>query len=217
VREWYRTEYGKCPIYVPYGAKVSPRDADTNVLRRLGVENDRYILFVGALVPEKGVHHLIRAFNALNAESGFDLAIVGGNPYGSAYELSLRELAGDHVKFLGSVYGSDAENLFKGAYFYATASELEGTSPALLSAMGFGNCVLVSDIPENLETIGDAGMTFRNMNVSDLSSKMLQLILHPNLVEDYRKRAVERVARYYSWESVAQRIEEVYSTILGGK
>jgi glycosyltransferase involved in cell wall biosynthesis len=142
------------------------------------------------------------------------LVIVGGNPYSSEYELSLRKMADENVKFLGYVYGSDMENLFKGAYLYVSASELEGTSPALLSAMGFGNCVLVSDIAENLETVGDAGLTFKSTDVQDLRDKLSWLLSNPTTIEDYRERALKRVERRYSWDSVAERTEKLYSSLL---
>ena len=215
VQRWYVVTYGKTPLYIPYGAESSQRGADPEVLKKYGVENDGYILFVGRLVPEKGVHHLVRAFTRLGIDSGLKLVLVGRDPYTSGYESSLRKIASNGVRFLGYVYGSDMENLFRGAYLYVTASELEGTSPALLSAMGFGNCVLASDIPENLETIGDAGMTFRNKDVGDLRAKMLQLLSNPRVVENYRSRAVERIAKLYSWDSVAERMEQLYLWLTG--
>lgn len=213
VKEWYKNTFGRTPIYIPYGAKISPRGSNADALQRFGIREDEYFLFVGRLVPEKGVHHLIRAFNTLRIHEPFKLVIVGRDPYGSAYESSLRKIAKNKVRFLGYVYGSDMENLFKGAYAYVTASELEGTSPALLSAMGFGNCVLVSDIPENLETIGDAGVTFRNKNSRDLSEKMFFLLSNPNIVQELRNRAVDRVARLYSWDMIADQMERVYFSV----
>jgi glycosyltransferase involved in cell wall biosynthesis len=216
VREWYRTRYGRPPIYIPYGAKVSPRGADPEVLKKFGVENDQYVLFVGVLVREKGVHHLIRAFNELDIQSELQLVIVGGDPYASAYELILRKMAGKNVRFLGRVYGSEMDNIFKGARLYVSASELEGTSPALLSAMGFGNCVLVSDIPENIETIGDAGLTFRNRDTQDLRDKMSCVVSDSDLILTYRKRSVERIERFYSWDLVAERMEGLYLSLAEG-
>jgi glycosyltransferase involved in cell wall biosynthesis len=215
VQRWYATTFGRAPFYVPYGAESSLRGADAEVLKKYRVGNDEYVLFVGRLVPEKGVHYLVQAFNALGKQLGFKLIIVGRDPYNSGYESSLRKMAGDSVIFVGYVYGSDIENLYKGAYLYVTASELEGTSPALLSAMGFGNCVLASNIPENLETIGDAGVTFRNKDVCDLREKMVQLLSSPDVVENYRRRAVKRVAEFYSWDSVAERMEQLYLWVTG--
>jgi len=213
VRDWYRHTFGRSPIYIPYGANVSQREAKRDVLQRFGLEENTYVLFVGRLVPEKGVHHLIWAFNKLDGGL-FKLAIVGGDPYGSQYESSLRKMAGPNVKFLGYVYGSDVENLFKGAYLYVTASELEGTSPALLSAMGFGNCVLVSDIPENIETAGDAGFTFRNGDPDDLLRQLSRLLSDSAIVEEFRERAVRRIAQQYLWDSVAERTEKLYLSLI---
>jgi len=214
VRKWYFNRYGRAPIYISYGAKVSPRNPNVDALQRLGVQENQYFLFVGRLVPEKGVHHLLGAFKKLVAGSRFQLVIVGGNPYASTYESSLKRMAKNNVKFLGYVYGVDMENLFKGAYAYVTASELEGTSPALLSAMGFGNCVLASDIAENLETIGDAGLTFRSGNEEDLRDKMSCLISDPGIVRSFREKAVERVTELYSWDSIAEQTERLYSRLL---
>jgi glycosyltransferase involved in cell wall biosynthesis len=214
VKSWYLKTYGRGPIYIPYGARVSSRKPNPDTLHRFGVKEDRYILFAGRLVPEKGVHYLIRAFNELD-DSELQLIIVGGNPYGSTYELSLRKMAeSNRVKFVGYVYGPNMNSLFKGAYLYVTASELEGTSPALLSAMGFGNCSLVSDIPENLETIGDAGVSFRRGNVQDLRDKLRYLISNPDVVRAYREKAVKRVVARYSWDSVADRMEQIYMSLL---
>jgi glycosyltransferase involved in cell wall biosynthesis len=215
VKSWYLKTYGRGPIYIPYGAKVSSRKSDPNTLRKFGVKEDEYILFVGRLVPEKGVHYLIKAFNEVDTERKLQLIIVGGNPYESTYELSLRRMAeNNRVKFVGYVYGSNMNSLFKGAYLYVTASELEGTSPALLSAMGFGNCPLVSNIPENLETVGEAGVSFRRGDVQDLRDKLLYLISNPDIVKIYRERAVRRVATLYTWDSVADRLEQIYLSLL---
>jgi len=216
VKEWYHRTYGRAPVFIPYGANVSPRRPDHEVLHRYNLEENRYVLFVGVLTHEKGVHHLIRAFNELPQFAGFELAIIGGDPYASEYERSLRRLAKNSVRFLGRVYGRDMEHLFKGAYLYVSASELEGTSPALLSAMGFGNCVLVSDISENLETIGDSGVSFRKGDAEDLRKKMSSLLSDSSLVTKYRRRAVERIARFYSWDSVTHRTEKLYMAVLVG-
>ena len=211
-REWYRREYGKAPIFIPYGAKVMPRVVDPKVLNQFGLEPDQYLLYVGFLLPEKGVHYIIRAFNEIECE--FPLVIVGADPYRSSYERSLRRMpSGRDVRFLGTVWGSDMENLYKGAYLYVNASETEGTSPGILQAMGCGNCVVASDIPQNLETIGEAGVPFRNKNPEDLARKIKLLLSDADIVEDHRRKAVDRVTRFYSWDSIADRFEKVYMSL----
>lgn len=146
VQDWYRKNFDKPPTYVPYGANIDLTDPDETILSKKGVGNKKYILFVGRLVQEKGVHYLVEAFGKIKTD--FELVIVGGDPYGKEYESFLRKKANGNTKFLGYVYGKDFQNLCKGAYLYVTPSDLEGTSPALLTAMALGKCVLVSDIPE---------------------------------------------------------------------
>jgi glycosyltransferase involved in cell wall biosynthesis len=132
VQEWYSKNFGKSPVYVPYGANINLSKIDTAFLEKNNLTIKRYILFVGRLVYEKGVHYLINAFNHIKTD--FELVIIGGDPYGDEYERFLRKKANQKTKFLGFVYGRDFENLCKGAYLYVTPSMLEGTS-LLVTAM----------------------------------------------------------------------------------
>ena len=166
-----------------YGAEVCQPE-ETNALRKFGLEREGYLLFVGRLKPEKRVHLLIQAFEGLRTDK--KLAIVGDDPFSKEYIRSLKSTKNPRVKFLGYVYGDEYIQLCCNAYVYVTASEVEGTSPALLAAMGYGNCVVVNAIPENLETIGDAGVSFRRNDVADLRAKLQELIDHPELVQQYR-------------------------------
>jgi len=197
VQRWYQENFGKTPIYVPYGANINLKGPNEIALYEKGLRNDKYVLFVGRLVREKGVHYLIEAFNKVKTDKR--LAIVGGDPYKSDYEIYLRKIANKNTMFLGAVYGKDCENLYKGAYVYVSASDLEGTSPALLTAMALGKCVLVSDIPENLETIGDAGFSFKHGNVDDLQEKLRFLLANPGVVAYAKSKVVHRVNTYYDY------------------
>ncbi len=83
-----------------------------------------------------------------------------------------------------------------------------GTHPALLEAMGMGNCIVVNDIPPNLETIGNAGLSYEgNKEHLDLVEKLDNLIRNPDIVEKYKKLAVERIKKLYSWKLVADKYE----------
>ena len=185
IQKWYVTNLGKSPIYVSYGANVDLDKPDESVLQKNNLENEKYVFFAGRLVREKGVHYLVEAFSRITTD--FKLVIVGSDPYGKEYELFLRKKANNNTVFLGYVYGKDYEDLCKGAYLYVTASDIEGTSPALLTAMALGRSVLVSDIPENLETVGNAGFTFRHGNVDDLKEKLQFLLENPSEVEKIRE------------------------------
>ena len=212
VQEWYRRSFNKSPIYVPYGANIDLSKPDETILLKNDLRNKKYVLFVGRLVYEKGVHYLVEAFKQLKTD--FELVIIGGDPYNSEYEQILRKNANRNTKFLGYVYGKDYENICKGAYLYVTPSTLEGTSPALLTAMALGKCVLVSDIPENLETIGNAGFSFRHADSEDLKEKLQYLFKNPRLVEQMQEKAVTHVKKNYDWDIVTIQLEKIYSSLI---
>ncbi len=209
VQNWYRKNLGRFPIYVPYGANIDLTEPDQTILDKRNLRNKKYILFVGRLVHEKGVHHLVDAFKGIKTD--FKLVIIGGNPYGTEYEMSLRKNANKNTKFLGYIYGREFENICKGAYIYVTPSELEGTSPALLTAMALGKCVLVSNIPENLETIGNAGFSFKNGDSADLREKLQFLLANPDIVNTVQTKVIDRIRKYYDWNMIADQFETIYS------
>jgi len=212
VQGWYQKNLGMSPMYVPYGANIDLVELDETILRKNSLRNKKYVLFVGRLVREKGVHYLVEAFARIKTD--FNLVIVGGDPYGKEYELFLRKKASGNTAFLGFVYGKDYEDLVKGAYLYVTPSDLEGTSPALLTAMALGKSALVSDIPENLETIGNAGFSFRHGDVEDLKEKLQFLLANPDVVDEIQKKAVDRVRNYYNWNNITDQVETLYFSIL---
>ncbi|HTY74081.1 MAG TPA: glycosyltransferase family 4 protein [Candidatus Nanoarchaeia archaeon] len=211
VQKWYHTNFNKCPKYVPYGANIDLASPDEKTLKENGLANGKYIIFVGRLVREKGVHYLVEAFKTIKTD--FKLVIIGGDPYGKEYESFLRKNANDNTMFLGYVYGKAYQDLCKGAYLYVTPSDLEGTSPALLTAMALGKGVLVSDIPENLETIGDAGFSFKHGNPEDLKEKLQFLFANPDEVEKIQKKAINRIRTKYDWNTITDQTEKIYFTL----
>lgn len=210
VSRYYHDKFHIRTDYVPYGADVRPTDR-AEALHHYGLEKDDYLLFVGRLKPEKGVHKLIQAFDGLKTNK--KLAIVGDDPFSKEYITSLKSTKNANVRFLGYVYGEHYKQLCSHAYLYATASEVEGTSPALVAAMGYGNCVVVNAIPENLETIGEAGVSFRKNDVDDLRRQLQKLIDHPDLVREYRIKAQRRVAEHYNWDAVTDQLEKLYGSL----
>jgi len=212
VGQYYWSKFRTRTDFVPYGAEVR-RGGEIKALKAYGLEREGYLLFVGRLKQEKGVHRLIQAYQALNTDK--KLAIVGDDPFSQEYIQSLKNMASDRVKFLGYVYGEEYRQLCSNAYVYVTASEVEGTSPALVAAMGYGNCVLVNSIPENLETIGDAGVSFRRNDVEDLRARLQELVDHPELVQEYRERAQNRVSSCYNWDVVTDQLEALYGSLTG--
>ena len=215
VQAYYREAYGITTTYIAYGADV-PRVPPGPVLRRFGLEPRRYVLFVGRLVPENNAHHLVEAFRGLDTD--FKCVIVGDAPYAEAYKARLQAAAaGDpRIVFTGYQFGAAYHELGSNAYLFVETTAVGGTHPALLEAMAFGNCVIVNDTPENLETIRDAGFSYPGREgATGLRRVLAQLLAHPSLVAEYRRRAREHVRSHYSWDAVTDQYEALFERVLG--
>jgi len=212
-KKYYEDRFGKEIVYIPNG--VSPVDycAPEWILEQ-GLAPNKYILFAARLVEEKGAHFLIPAFRSLNAD--MKLVIAGDAAHAESYKAELRELAGNdpRILFPGFLTGKPMEELFSNAYLFCLPSTLEGLPVALLDAMNYGNCCLSSDIPENLEVIEGYGYTFKNRSQESLREKLSFLIEHPELVEGMKKTAQDHVRNTYSWDRVANQMEDLYKSII---
>jgi glycosyltransferase involved in cell wall biosynthesis len=115
--------------------------------------------------------------------------------------------------FTGFVFGQDYRALQQNAYCYVHATEVGGTHPALVEAMGYGNCVLTLATPENLEVVGSAGIPY--YDESDLAEKLQRVLRDGSVVQSYRHRAQDRVQRHYDWDRVVDQYEQLFSEISG--
>jgi glycosyltransferase involved in cell wall biosynthesis len=213
---FYRTQREIEMQYIPTAADVKPK-AEAKEIYRLGLKPKEYILFACRLVPEKGAHYLVSAFRKLDTDMKL---VIAGDAQGAAeYRKELFDLAGGdkRILFPGFVEGRLIEELFSHCYVYAQPSEVEGLSLSILEAMSYGNCCLVSDIPENLEAIGDAGFHFANKNVDDLADRLHWLLEHREAAEAVNAEAKERIRQHYSWQSTTEQIEKLYLSILNGQ
>lgn len=214
VLDYYRRNYGAVSSCIVYGVREH-RSKKRDVLERFGLQEKEYVLFVGRLVPENNVHHLIKAFERV--ETCKKLVIVGDDPWEKNYILSLRSTRDPRVIFTGGVYGDGYTQLQQNAYLFVLPDEVGGTHPALVEAMGFGNCVLVNDTPSNLEVIADAGFSYRGSEGDEnLVHQLRMLVDEPALVEKYRRRAWQRAQEHYRWEDVVRQHELLYQRILRG-
>jgi len=215
VQDYYRRNYGAETTYIAYGAHIPDTQPGTAALERFGLEDRRYFLFVGRLVPENCAHHLVEAFRGLDTE--FKCVIVGDAPYAEDYIASLKAVDDPRIVFTGYVFGDGYRELGSHAYAHCLTSEVGGTHPALVEAMAFGNCVIVNDIPTNLETIGDAGLSYDGrIGADSLREKLRWTLEHPDEVEQLRRKARERVRTEYSWEAITDRYEELFRWLVKG-
>ena len=204
IQDYYRKAYGKDSVMIPYGTPVG-RHPMPDVVRSFGLEPDRYVLYVSRLEPENNAHQVIDAFEGV--QSDLQLAIVGGAPYATQYIARLKSTKDPRIKFLGFVYGDGYRALQQSAFAYVQATEVGGTHPALIEAMGYGNCVLAYGTPENTEVLGGAGFLYQS--VEQLRAQLQQLACNPEMRIPAQESAAHR-AGGYSWESVTDRYEALF-------
>lgn len=178
-------------------------------MRAWGVEPNRYVLYVSRLEPENNAHLVIEAFKRVR--TSHKLLIVGDAPYAHEYISKLRESArrDKRIIFTGFVFGDAYRALQQNAYCYVHATEVGGTHPALLEAMGYGNCVLTLATPENIEAVGEAGIHYTD--IKDLATKLQAVLRDGAIVSAYRQRAQMRVRERYDWEHVVNQYENLFA------
>ena len=212
VRWYYQERYGAESCLISYGMREATSEGHEWV-DHFELRSREYVLFVGRLVPENNIHHLIRAFE--NTKSEKKLVIVGDDPWEKEYVRSLKATRDPRVVFTGGVYGDGYEQLQRNAYLFVLPDEVGGTHPALVEAMGFGNCVLVNDTPSNLEVIGEAGFSYRGAEgADDLRKKLQTLVDDTQVVQDYRVKASERAQMHYRWGKVVHLHAAFYQSVL---
>lgn len=210
VRDYFKEVYGRETLVIPNGVSKSEQMDALEISQKHGLEKDGYILFLARLVPEKGIKRLIEAYGRVNTEKR--LVIAGGSSDTADFEAELFELARNdgRILFTGFVQGRELSELYSNAYFYVLPSDLEGMPLSLLEAMSYGNCCLVSDIPECASVIEDRGFTFKAGDIDDLKEKLQMLCDNAGLVEDMKKTAAEYICGKYDWNEVTDRTLAVY-------
>lgn len=210
VQGYYRDRFNDEPPYIPYGSDVELLPPG-ETLAQFGLEPQKYVLFVGRLVPENCAHHLVAAFRELDTD--LKCVIVGDAAYAEAYKSELHALAegDDRIIFTGYVFGKGYQELGSNAYLFVETSGVGGTHPALVEAMAFGNCVITYNTPENLETIGEAGFAYEGQVGADsLRTVLAGLLNSPDMVQEYRERAQDRANTTYTWEAVTDGYERLF-------
>jgi len=208
----YKARPGRSPIYVPNGvARWAPESRER--LASLGLGKRRYVLFAARLVPEKGCHFLLEAFSRI-CPADVDLVVAGEDLYNGAYAQGLKRQAGPHVHFVGAVLGGQFRSLVQHADVFVLPSELEGLSTGLLEAMSARRCIVASSLPENLEALGDTGLTFPAGDVDQLADALRTTLADGALRERMGDAAAARVSQLYDWDRSTQLLEAIYEDVV---
>lgn len=210
VQDYFKKVYGRETNFIPNGVNRPKLRAAEQISEKFGLSKDSYILFLGRLVPEKGIRYLIEAFKQVKTDK--KLVIAGGSSDTDSFERELKDLAknDERIIFTGFVQGSLLDELYSNAYIYTLPSDLEGMPLSLLEAMSYGNCCLVSDIPECTEVVEDKALIFKKSDVSDLWEKLQDACNHPENVMELKKEAADFICKKYDWDDVVEKTRELY-------
>jgi len=209
-QKYFKRRYKRETNFIPNGvARPTIRNAGL-IKSKHGLRKGNYILFLGRLVPEKGIQYLVKAFRDVKTDKR--LVIAGGVSDTAVFVARLKNLAaGDgRIIFTGFVQGEMLDELYSNAYIYCLPSDLEGMPLSLLEAMSYGNCCLVSDIAECMEVVEDKAVIFKKGNVKDLRDKLQILCDDAEKVGKYKKMSADFICQKYNWNDVVDNTLELY-------
>ena len=210
VQKYFLDTYGRKTRFIPNGVNRPVLHEAEIIKDKFGLEKDTYILFLGRLVPEKGLRYLIRAFKQVKTDK--KLVIAGGSSDTDEFASELWEMArdDDRIIFTGFVQGQELDELYGNAYVYTLPSDLEGMPLSLLEAMSYGNCCLVSDIDECASVVKDKALIFKKSDVNDLKEKLQLACDQPKIVEQMKAEAADFICGKYNWDDVVKETLSLY-------
>ena len=213
VQDYFIKVYGRETVFIPNGISKPDNYEPEIIKNKYGLDKDGYILFLGRLVPEKGVHYLIEAYKELDTDK--KLVIAGGSSHTKEYESELKALANgnENIIFTGFIQGKELDELYSNAYIYCLPSDLEGMPISLLEAMSYGNCCLTSNIAECSEVCGENAVYFEQGNVPSLKSTLEELLKNEERVSELKNAAARYILSRYNWDNVCDDTLKLYESI----
>ena len=212
IAEYYKQRYHRTSTFIPYGAEVG-RVSSADVLQQLGLERNRFFLYVSRMEPENNGLLVRESFERVNTD--MKLALIGDAPYAPEYIRKVRDTRDERIVLPGAIYGSGYRELQSHCFAYIHATEVGGTHPALIEAMGRGALTLFLDTPENREVAGGVAIPFTH---ATLTEQMEGALLMPEAErEQYRTAAAQRVRELYTWDAVTDAYEKLLSSLRNRK
>lgn len=210
VQKYFMETYERKTAFIPNGVNRTVLRSPKLIKEKYGLDKDEYILFLGRLVPEKGITYLIDTFKKVQTDK--KLVIAGGSSDTDAFMNELKKLAegDDRIVFTGFVQGQMLEELYSNAYLYTLPSDLEGMPLSLLEAMSYGNCCITSDIAECAEVVEDKALLFKKSDVDDLEEKLQYACDNPDAVKQLKDGAADFICSKYNWDDVVEQTLKLY-------
>ena len=199
-KEYFEKKFNRKYNFIPYGSEVKTPPDNIDILNKLGIIPGEYFLFVGRFIPDKGLHLLIPAFEAL--QTGKKLVLIGGSPNPSEYEANVKNTKDKRIVFPGYVYGDDTNILMKNAYAYVQPSLIEGLSPVILTVMGLGVPLICSDIIENKFICGENATTFTSGDKAALENQLQYVIDHTDEIKEKAEAGAIDIKERFNWDTI---------------
>jgi glycosyltransferase involved in cell wall biosynthesis len=213
MRRLYLDEFKTPSACIAYGGNIES-SCNPQIVRQYGLEPGNYYLIASRLVPENNAALIVEGFK--QSPTKRFLAIAGDANYRSGFIDDLKQNAGDRVRFLGHVDSIEhIKELHCNSYAYIHGHMMGGTNPALLKALGYGNCILAHDNPFNAEVLAGHGLLFRD--AAELAAKIQLIEDRPEVAEDLRRRAPERIRTFYNWDRIVDQYEELFYQLVAGE
>ncbi len=215
IQVYYRRAWHRQSVMIPYGGDLPSPQGD-EALRRFGLSDGGYLLYVSRFEPENNPDRVIAAYREVPGNAA--LVMVGGAPYAGALARRLRTLAAadSRVVLTGPVYGESYRELLFHAGAYIHATEVGGTHPALVEAMGAGRVVFFLDNLPNREVVGQAGVPFAFTGDRTLVDVLTAYLAEPERVSPLGVAARVRVLAHYRWDDVAAAYERLLEGLCSG-
>ena len=209
IERYYKERYGEASDFIPYGAETQALES-REALDRLGLAPRQYFLYVSRMEPENNGLLVREAFEKV--ATSMKLALIGDAPYAADYIARVRDTRDSRIVIPGAIYGQGYKELQSHCFAYIHATEVGGTHPALIEAMGRGALTLYLNTPENAEAAGDAGIGFEQGTLSETLERVLRM--DQAEVDRYRAAARRRVEERYSWEAVTTAYEKLLTGMM---
>ncbi len=210
IQEHYRQRYGKTTACIAYGAETG-RVETRDVLVRLGLRPAEYFLYVSRMEPENNARLVVKAFGRTSLAK--KLVMVGDAPYASEYIRQVKATNDPRIVFPGAIYGAGYQELQSHCFAYVHATEVGGTHPALIEAMGRSCAVLYLDTPENAEVAGGVGVAYGKTEESLAAALEQMALLSPQERGALGEAALDRIRQKYSWDAVVDEYERLFEQV----
>lgn len=212
-----KNTYEAIKEYVPEARTVLvPNPIDLSKLPESRKEKKKQIVFLGWVVPTKGVSELVEAWNVIGKEySDYELFIVGQSKQ-EYFDTLMENVCVKNITFTGEMKHNEAMKIVADSKVFVLPSYTEGFPNAVLEAMALGNAVIattVGAIPEMLSD--DCGVLISPRNSKELENALRDVLSDENKIRDMSQNAEKKVREEYSIEKVYEKYQKIWNGIIG--